>query len=102
MRTSLPYHDKPVRVPEDDQFTERLRGLSQQQLQDALTFVAFWSVGTFTAALDYCEATSWGQPGSGPDPDGENLNDIELYDPGHAPEITWHIPATAAPASTVP
>jgi hypothetical protein len=133
MRTSLPYHDKPVRVPENDQFTERLRGLNPQQILDALTFVAFWSPGTFTAALDYCEATGWGQSGSGPDPapgqdgdddtghdpapvcaqcggnlgiflklglewrhyHGEDLNDIELYDPGHAPEITWRIPATA-------
>jgi len=69
MFTSLPYHDEPVRVLEDDQFTERLRGLSPQQLLDALTFVAFWSPGTFTAALDYCEATDWGWSGVRPGPD---------------------------------
>ena len=31
MQTSLPYHDEPVRVPPDDQFTVRLRGLSGHQ-----------------------------------------------------------------------
>lgn len=46
MQTSLPYPHEPVPVSEDDQFTERLRGLSPQQLLDALTFVAFWSPGT--------------------------------------------------------
>ncbi len=144
MLTSLPYHDQPVRVPEDDQFTERLRGLSPQHLLDALTFVAFWSPGTFTAALDYCEATGWGGSASGPDlapgPDGddnpandpapvcarcggnlgifikfgldwrhyrgEGLDDIELYDPGHAPQIIWRVPASArtpaSPARTAP
>jgi hypothetical protein len=132
MLTSLPYHDEPVRVPEDDQFTVRLRGLSPQQLQDAMTFVAFWSPGTFTAALDYCEATDWGWSGFAPDqppgpddddnPDdapapvcarcggnlgiflkfglewrhyrGDGLDNLELYDPGHTPEITWCAPAS--------
>ena len=144
MLTSLPYHHEPVRVPEDDQFTVRLRGLSPQQLLDAMTFVAFWSLGTFTAALDYCEATDWGCSGFGPDlapspddddnPDdapapvcarcdgnlgiflkfgldwrhyrGAGLEDLELYDPGHAPEITWRAPASprtpAFPARPAP
>jgi hypothetical protein len=144
MLTSLPYHDEPVRVPEDDQFTVRLRGLSPQQLLDAMTFVAFWSPGTFTAALDYCEATGWGwsgfDPDLAPDPDGddnpddgpapvcarcganlgiflkfgldwrhyrgEGLDDLELYNPGHAAEITWRAPAPARtpafPARTAP
>jgi len=35
MRTSLPYPHEPVRVPDDDQFSMRLRGLSAEQLQDA-------------------------------------------------------------------
>ena len=132
MLTSLPYPDEPPRVPEDDQFTERLRGLSPQQLLDAMTFVAFWSPGAFTAALDYCEATDWGWSGFDPDlasdpddddnPDddpapvcvrcggnlgiflkfgldwrhyrGEGLDGLELYDPGHAPEINWRVPAS--------
>ena len=79
MLTSLPYHDEPVRVPADDQFTVRLRGLSPQQLLDAMTFVAFWSPGTFTAALDYCEATDWGwsgfDPDQGPGPDDDDNPD---------------------------
>jgi len=144
MQTSLPYHDEPVRVPEDDQFTVRLRGLSPQQLLDAMTFVAFWSPGAFTAALEYCEATDWGwsgfDPDLVPDPDaddipdddpapvcarcggnlgiflkfgldwrhyrGEGLDNLELYDPGHAPEVTWRAPTSARtpaiPALTVP
>jgi len=140
MLTSLPYPDEPVGVPDDDQFTERLRGLSAQQLLDAMTFLSFWSPSAFTAVLDYCEATDWGWAGFDPDlipdsdddgsddddpddddPDGEpapvcarcganlgiflkfglewrhyrgeGLEDIELYDPGHAPVITWRVPA---------
>ena len=142
MRTSLPYPSEPVRVPDDDQFTVRLRGLNAQQLLDAMTFLAFWSPSAFTAALDYCEATEWGWSGFDPDlipgpddddnPDrdpapvcgrcggnlgiflkfgldwrhyrGEGLDDIELYDPGHAPVITWRTPASsrilASPACT--
>ena len=140
MQTSLPYHDEPAPVPADDQYTERLRGLSPQQLHDAMTFVAFWSPGTFTAALDYCEATDWGWsefdldliPDHDDDLDdtpapvcarcggnlgiflkfgldwrhyrGDGLDNLELYDPGHAPELTWRAPASprtpAFPADT--
>ena len=126
MLTSLPYPDEPVQVPGDDQFSERLRGLSPQQLLDAMMFLSFWSPSAFTAVLDYCQATDWGWSGfdpdlipdpDGDDPDddpapvcaccggdlgiflkfgldwrhyrGEGLNDIELYDPGHAPKLTW-------------
>jgi hypothetical protein len=125
MLTSLPYPAEPAQAPDDDQFTERLRGLSPQQLLDAMTFLAFWSPSAFTAVLDYCEATAWDWTGPGPDQDdpdgdpapvcgqcggslgiflkfgldwrhyrGEDLDDIELYDPGHAPVITWRAPAS--------
>ena len=31
---------------------------------------------------------------------GEGLDNLELYDPGHAPEVTWRVPALArTPAS---
>jgi len=131
MRTSLPYPGEPALAPADDQFTERLRGLSAKQLLDAMTFLSFWSPPAFTAVLDYCEATEWGwsgfdpdlipDPDAGDDPDdgpapvcarcggdlgiflkfgldwrhyrGQGLDDIELYDPGHAPELTWRTPA---------
>jgi hypothetical protein len=131
MSASLPHPAEPVQVPGDDRFTERLRGLTAQQLLDAMTFVAFWSPGVFTATLDYCDAAGWGQDGPGqglaPDPDGDDddpggdpapvcarcggdlgiflkfgldwrhyrgagLDSLELYDPGHAPEITWRAP----------
>jgi hypothetical protein len=140
MLTSLPYPDEPALVPGDDQFSERLRGLSAQQLLDAMMFLSFWSPSAFTAVLDYCEAVDWGWAGFDPDlipdPDGdddaddspapfcarcggdlgifvkfgldwrhyrgEGLNDIELYDPGHAPELTWRGCASSrAPGSTV-
>jgi hypothetical protein len=135
MPTSLPHPAEPVQVPGDDQFTERLRGLTAQQLLDAMTFVAFWSPGVFTATLDYCEAVGWGQYGSGPalppgpesddDPGddpapvcaqcggnlgiflkfgldwrhyrGDGLDSLEIYDPGHAPEVTWRAPASLLP-----
>ena len=132
MRTSLPYPNERVPAPDDDQFTERLHGLSAQQLLDAMTFLSFWSPPAFTAVLDHCEATEWGWSGSGPDllpdPDdtpatacarcgadlgiflkfgldwrhyrGQGLDDIELYDPGHAPELTWRTPA--APRTPLP
>lgn len=138
MLTSLPYPDELVQVPDDDQFSERLRGLSAQQLLDAMMFLSFWSPSAFTAVLDYCEATDWGWSGfdpdlipdpDGDDPDGgpvpvcarcggdlgiflkfgldwrhyrgEGLDDIELYDPGHAPKLTWRASAASrAPAST--
>ena len=129
MRTSLPYPTEPVPAPDDNQFTERLHGLSAQQLLDAMTFLSFWSPPAFTAVLDYCEATNWGWSDFDPDliPDGDadvddsrasvcarcggdlgiflkfgldwrhyrgqGLDDIELYDPGHAPELTWRTPA---------
>ena len=131
MLISLPCPGEPTGVPDDDQFTERLRGLSAQQLLDAMTFLSFWSPPAFTAVLDYCEATDWGWSGFDPDllPDqdgddnaddspapvcarcggdlgiflkfgldwrhyrGQGLDDIELYDPGHAPELTWRAPA---------
>ena len=139
MLTSLPYPGEPASAPDDDQFTERLRGLSTQQLLDAMTFLSFWSPSAFTAVLDYCEAVDWGWSSFDPDlifdpdsedddPDdspapvcarcggdlgifvkfgldwrhyrGEGLDNIELYDPDHAPEIIWRAPAsTRTPGS---
>ena len=122
MLTSVPYPGGPVQLP-DDEFTERLRGLTRQQLLDAMTFLAF------------CEATGWGEDGFDPalvpapdnahDPDsdpapvcgrcggelgiflklgldwrhyrGAGLDDIELYEPGHPAELTWRY---AVPAAT--
>jgi hypothetical protein len=140
--TSLPYPTPPVQVPEPvhlpegDGLGERLRGLSPQQLLEAMQFLAWWSPGVFTAVLDYCEAGNWGtddfDPDPAPDPEddddavtdlapycgrcggdlgiflrfgldwrhysGSGLDDIELYEPGHAPELAWRAPVTAVPA----
>ena len=91
MSTSMPYPDEPVRVPDDDQFAERLRGLSPQQLLDAMTFLAFWSPGAFTAALDYCEATGWGWEGPAPDPapDGDDAPAATPPRSAAAAAATW-------------
>jgi hypothetical protein len=128
MLISLPYPDPSapaMLLPNDgDSLTSRLRGLSQEQLLEAMTFLAWWSPAAFTAVLDFCEAANWdaGDNAFDPaDPDdggagdpapvcgrcgadigifvkfglqwlhykGATLTDIELYDPGHQPEVTW-------------
>lgn len=55
-RALLARAGEPALVPGDDQFSERLRGLSAQQLLNAMMFLSFWSPSAFTAVLDYCEA----------------------------------------------
>ena len=37
MLTSVPYPREPERAPDDDPYTVRLRGLSHQQLTDAMS-----------------------------------------------------------------
>jgi hypothetical protein len=72
--SSLPYPTPPVQapeLPEDDYLTERLRGLSPQQLLEAMQFLAWWSPGTFTAVMDYCEVGAWGTDDLYPDQDGD-------------------------------
>jgi hypothetical protein len=58
--TSVPYAAPPQQAPEDDGLAGRLRGLSPQQLLEAMQFLAWWSPGTFNAVMDYCEAGNWG------------------------------------------
>jgi len=50
----------PARDALDDVYTARLRGLAGEQLREAMTFLAWWSPGVFTAVLDYCEFGDWG------------------------------------------
>jgi hypothetical protein len=38
-----------------DQWEERLRGLTGQQLADRLTWLSWWSPGTFQVVMDYME-----------------------------------------------
>jgi hypothetical protein len=136
MQTSLPYPEPSapdMLLPDDDPNTIRLRGLTAEQLEGAMTFLAFWSPAAYAAVLDYCEATNWGAGPdalAGPDPEdddhgttdpepvcgrcgadigifvkfglqwlhykGTGLDDIELYDPGHPPQVTWRTPASVA------
>jgi hypothetical protein len=39
----------------DSQEDERLRGLTRRQLADRLTWLSWWSPGTFQAVMDYME-----------------------------------------------
>jgi hypothetical protein len=101
--------------PED----ERLRGLTHQQLADRLTWLSWWSPGTFQAVMDYMEfidnLAADGDPGQDNPDDlapycltcgsevgiftGSGLGwkhyrtisqaGIERFDPGHAPEVGW-------------
>jgi hypothetical protein len=45
-------HPIPGEVPGAD----RIRGRSRDELADALTFLAWWSPGTFRAVMDYMDA----------------------------------------------
>jgi hypothetical protein len=59
--TSTVHHPAPTaRDALDDVYTARLRGLTGEQLLEAMTFLAWWSPGIFTAVLDYCEFGNWG------------------------------------------
>ena len=108
--------------PED----ERLRGMTRQQLADRLTWLSWWSPGTFQAVMDYMEFTdnlaADGDPGQDRPDDldpycltcGSELgiftqssldwkhyrttrqSGIERFDPDHAPEVGWR---PAAPAT---
>jgi hypothetical protein len=66
----------------DSQEDERVRGLTRQQLADRLTWLSWWSPGTFQAVMDYMEFI-------------DNL--AADGGPGHAPEVPWRAatPATA-------
>lgn len=127
MSSSVSHPDPVVHDFGDSQEDERLRGLTRQQLADRLTWLSWWSPGTFQAVMDYMEFIDnlaadgdLGQDnpddlapycltcgsevgiftGSGPDWKHYRASikaGIEQFDPGHAPEVVWR-PATSATA----
>ena len=94
------------------QCTERLGGLSPQQLTQAMIWLAGYSPQAFDAALDAIEPCA--SDGSDePEPfcarcgadigiflkfgltwrhyRGASLSDVELFEPGHAPVVAWRV-----------
>jgi hypothetical protein len=127
MSSSVSHPDPVMHDFGDSQADERLRGLTRQQLADRLTWLAWWSPGTFQAVMDYMEfldnLAADGDPGqdnpddlapyclacgselgifTGSSPDWKHYRatsqaGIERFDPDHTPEVGWR-PATPATA----
>jgi hypothetical protein len=119
MHSSVPQPCPVTREFGDISADERLRGLDRQQLADRLTWLSWWSPGTFTAVMDYMQFVDDRAAGGtldGDDPDdpapyctacGSEVGifiryslawrhyrvtgegGIELFDPGHAPRVGW-------------
>jgi hypothetical protein len=118
MRPSLSQPSLGAHPFGDTPTEERLRGLDRQQLADRLTWLSWWSPGTFTVVMDYMQyvddLTADGDPDDDPDDlaphcaacGGEvgifvrySLNwqhyritdkgSLELFDPGHEPDVDW-------------
>jgi hypothetical protein len=51
-----PAHAIPAAGIEDNPLDARLRGRSQQELFDAMTWLSWYASGVFTAVLDYMES----------------------------------------------
>ena len=127
MSSSVSHPDPVMHDFGDGQEDERVRGLTRQQLADRLTWLSWWSPGTFQAVMDYMDfidnLAADGDPGqdnpddlapycltcgseigifTGSSPDWKHYratgqSGIERFDPGHAPEVGWR-PATPATA----
>jgi hypothetical protein len=52
---------------------ERLRGLDRQQLADRLTWLSWWSPGTFTVVMDYMQYVDDLAADGDPDDDPDDL-----------------------------
>jgi hypothetical protein len=48
-------HALPAAAAEDNPWDARISGRSQQELADAMTWLAWYAPGIFTAVLDYME-----------------------------------------------
>jgi len=63
---------------EDSPDDERLRGLTPQQLADRLTWLSWWSPGTFQAVMDYMDFAD-NLAADGEDPGQGNPDDPAPY-----------------------
>jgi len=119
MHSSVPQPRPLTHEFSDSQAEERLRGLTRQQLADRLTWLSWWAPGTFNVVMDYMEFTDNLAADGELDRDdaddpapyctvcGSEVGifirysmdwthyrttsqaGIELFDPGHAPQIGW-------------
>ena len=118
MRSSLSQPSLGTHPFGDTAAEERLRGLDRQQFAERLTWLSWWSPGSFSVVMDYLEFVD------NLAADGENDHDtddpaphctvcggevgifvryslnwqhyqttaegsLELFDPGHEPEVGW-------------
>lgn len=119
MRPSLSQPSLAMHPFGDTQAEERLHGLDRQQLADRLTWLSWWSPGTFTVVMDYMQYVEDLDADGEPTPHctacgsevgifvrfGLNWQhyrttgdgSLELFDPGHEPDVGWRT-ATGEPA----
>ena len=55
MNASLTHPGRPARPPDEIPGADRLLGRTRDDLADALTWLAWYAPGTFTAVMDYMD-----------------------------------------------
>jgi hypothetical protein len=77
MSSSVSHPDPIMHDFGDSPEDERLRGLTRQQLTDRLTWLSWWSPGTFQAVMDYMEFID--NLAADGDPGQDNPDDLAPY-----------------------
>lgn len=119
MTTSLSNAPLSAHAIEARRRIERLSGFSPDQLTDGMMWLAGYAPEVFDAVLDTVDVEPVGADASHePAPicgrcgadigiflkfgldwrhyrDGVTLGQAEIFDPGHAPELAWHLPGSA-------
>lgn len=67
MNASVSYPARAPHVISDVPGTDRLRGRTQAELADAMTWLAWYAPGTYTAVMDYMDHVD-GEPAPGSRP----------------------------------
>ena len=55
MNPSMTHSAPAAHLPDEVPGSDRIRGRSQAELADAMTFLAWYALGTFTAVMDYMD-----------------------------------------------
>jgi hypothetical protein len=61
MNPSMTHPAPAAHLPGEVPGSDRIRGRSQAELADAMTFLAWYALGTFTAVMDYMDTVD-GKP----------------------------------------
>jgi hypothetical protein len=61
MNPSMTHPAPAAHLPGEVPGSDRIRGRSQAELADAMTFLAWYALGTFTAVMDYMDTVD-GEP----------------------------------------